>query len=365
MTWALGFMSGTSAEGVDAAYLRTDGETVEAFGPTFYEPLTPEERATIRSAMAEAVARCDAVASELSQAAGAAITAAHLRLIARLPSDGPVIEIAGFHGQTLLHRPPPAVDPVTWQVGDPGAVAKALGAPIVCDLRQADIAAGGQGAPLVPVFHRALAKRLKGLEPDKPIAILNIGGVSNLTYVDDDVLLAFDCGPGNAPLDEWAERQLGKPFDEDGIHAARGTVDRQAVEVFLAHPFFSARPPKSLDRYGVLPARSDNMHPDDEAATLTACIASGIAAARRVLPEAPARWIVCGGGTRNPVLMRRLQEALDAPVDTAEDHGLASDFIEAQAFAFLAVRSARGLPITYPGTTGVATAISGGRTVAP
>ena len=362
MMWALGFMSGTSAEGVDAAYLRTDGETIEAFGPTLYEPLTPEERSTIRSAMTEAVARGDAVAGELSRAAGAAITAAHLRLIARLPNDAPTLEIAGFHGQTLFHRPPPAADPMTWQVGDPDAVAEALGAPVVCELRQADIAAGGQGAPLVPVFHRALAKQL---ELDEPVAILNIGGVSNLTYIDGDTLIAFDCGPGNAPLDEWAERRLGKPFDEDGAHAARGAVDADAVDAFLTHPFFSARPPKSLDRYGVLPALPSGMSPHDEAATLTACVANGIAAARTVLPKAPALWIVCGGGARNPVLMRRLREALGAPVDTAEGHGLTSDFIEAQAFAFLAVRSVRGLPITYPGTTGIKAPMSGGRTVAP
>ena len=360
--WALGFMSGTSAEGVDAAFIDTDGEAITAFGPTFYEPLASDERQIIRAAMAEAVERADACETQASSDAAAAITAAHLRLLDRVPPNVPTIELAGFHGQTLFHRPPPATSPLTWQVGDPVAVANAIGAPVVCDLRQSDIAAGGQGAPLVPVFHRALVRRLK---LEEPVAMLNVGGVSNVTYIDGDTLIAFDCGPGNAPIDEWAERTLGRHRDENGEYASRGRVDSGAVETFTAEPFFAAPPPKSLDRYGLVPNLPPGMSPEDEAATLTACVAAGIAAARSVLPAAPRRWIVCGGGGHNPALMKALKDALHVPVETADTYGLETDFIEAQAFAYLAVRSLKGLPITFPGTTGVAEPITGGRLVRP
>ncbi|HUD88305.1 MAG TPA: anhydro-N-acetylmuramic acid kinase, partial [Xanthobacteraceae bacterium] len=270
------------------------------------------------------------------------------------------VAVVGFHGQTLLHRPERAL---TIQIGDGAALAARLGIPVVYDFRAADVAAGGQGAPLAPIYHRALVARL-GREP--PTAVLNIGGVANVTYFGggDDGLIACDTGPGNALLDDFLRVRTGHPLDTDGRMAAAGTVQEDTIRRLLAHPFFAAPPPKSLDRNdfrGWVGDTLDGIGIEAGAATLTALTAASVARIVPHLPRPPASWIVAGGGARNPILMRMLAERLaPAKVETAHDAGWSIDSLEAQAFAYLAVRSLRGLPISFPGTTGVAHPLTGG-----
>lgn len=264
----------------------------------------------------------------------------------------------GFHGQTITHRPEKRF---TWQIGDGAALARALGVRVVNDLRTEDVAAGGQGAPLVPVYHAALAAGLP-----RPLAVVNIGGVGNVTWIgDDDSLLAFDTGPGNGPIDDWCARRAGQRYDKDGALAAAGTVDRGRVERFSEHRFFARVPPKSLDRGDFNDAWAEGLSVADGAATLTRGTARAIALAARHFPAAVSQWVISGGGARNPLLLRAIAEETAGRVVTAADLGWDGDALEAQAFAFLAVRSLRGLPLTFPGTTGVPHPMTGGRLSEP
>lgn len=357
----VGLMSGTSLDGVDAALLETDGERVNAFGPALTLPYTPEQRQILRHAIDAAMGEgLGAAAADAIRKAEALLTATHAEAVRRVllasslkTSD---IQLVGFHGQTLVHRPHQRL---TWQIGDAKALADDLGVDVIFDFRSADAAAGGQGAPLVPLYHQAL---VAGLRTELPIAVLNIGGVSNVTYVgNDDVLIAFDTGPGNAPIDDWSLTHTGRPFDEDGQLANRGQVEEKILAEMLRHEWFSKTPPKSLDRldFGIAAVRS--LSAEDGAATLTAFTAAATAQALHFLPEQPKRWIVCGGGRRNPVLMRELRKRLGISVEPVESVGWRGDFLEAEAFAFLAVRSLYGLPISTPTTTGVAKPMSGGK----
>jgi anhydro-N-acetylmuramic acid kinase len=270
------------------------------------------------------------------------------------------IAVVGFHGQTVLHQPDRHL---TVQLGDGGALSKRLGTPVVYDFRAADVAAGGEGAPMVPVFHRAMVGMLTR---PHPVGVLNLGGVANVTCIDGDELVAFDVGPGNALIDDFVRLRSGETHDADGALAAAGRIDEQAVARVLKHPYFARRPPKSLDRNefrhwvaeeGGLARKSA----EDGAATLTAVTAAAVAAACELLRRPPAHWIVAGGGTRNPSLMRMLEQRLaPAAIETADKAGWSSDAMEAQAFAYLAVRSLRGLPLTFPTTTGVAEPLAGG-----
>jgi anhydro-N-acetylmuramic acid kinase len=266
------------------------------------------------------------------------------------------IDIVGFHGQTVLHRPEKRL---TVQIGDAAALAKTIHIPVMHDFRAADVAAGGQGAPFVPVYHRALAQ---ALEREGPIAVVNIGGVSNITYIDgSDTLIACDTGPGNALLDDHMFRTMNLPIDCEGRFAAQGRADEKWVARALELPFFSRRPPKSLDRNDFASLKLGDMPPADGAATLTAFTAASIARIVPLLPKRPKDWIVCGGGARNHTLMRMLRERVaPANVQAAETLGWASDAIEAQAFGFLAARGLKGLPLSYPATTGVPMPMTGG-----
>jgi anhydro-N-acetylmuramic acid kinase len=360
---AVGLMSGTSQDGVDVALVDTDGERIAQLGPTACRPYTGEERALLRRASAVAAnlterdARPEIVAEAERQINNAHAEAVETFLTANALAPVNVAAV-GFHGQTLLHRPERGL---TLQIGNGRALAARLGIPVVYDFRAADMAAGGQGAPLAPAFHRALVRQL---HPDPPIAVLNLGGVANLTYVDGDELIACDTGPGNALLDDFLRLRTGDPLDTDGRKAAAGTVDALTVERLLAHPFFALPPPKSLDRnefHGWVGAALDGCGVEDGAATLTALTAAAVARIVAHLPRPPATWIVAGGGARNPTLLRMLAERLaPARVETAHAVGWSIDSLEAQAFAFLAVRSLRGLPITFPGTTGAPRPMTGG-----
>ena len=353
---ALGLMSGTSLDGIDCAILDTDGEAIHAFGPTATYPYDETVRHRVRGVFGATERSTDTDAAE------AAVTDAHVDAIGRFVSDHAVdlarIDAIGFHGQTITHQPDRRF---TWQLGAAQRLADAIGRPVVADFRLADVAAGGQGAPLVPVFHRALCATLP-----KPLAVLNIGGVANVTWIGEGgTLVGFDTGPGNAPLDDWVHRHTGERYDTDGRLALAGVPSRAFRDEFLREPYFVKAAPKSLDRNAFDLALSDNFSLADGAATRAHCVADAVAAARVHFPARAESWIVCGGGARNPAIMAALRAALDTPVRSADELGWNGDAIEAQAFAFLAVRHLLGLPITWPGTTGAPRAMGGGKLYRP
>jgi len=359
---AIGLMSGTSLDGVDVALIETDGERIAAFGPTGYRPYTDAEQALLRQALQEGAALTDRAARPgvLAQA-DAFVTRVHAETVEAFLAtehiDKAGVAVVGFHGQTVLHKP---ASRLTVQLGDGVALARRLDMTVVHDFRAADVAAGGQGAPLVPVFHQALAR---DLNRPHPIAVLNVGGVANVTYVDGCDPIACDTGPGNALIDDFMRARTGAPLDRDGDQAAKGRVDEAFVARVLEAGFFAQPCPKSLDRNAF--AFANIGLPDfsiaDGAATLSALTAAAVARVVPHLPAAPRGWIVAGGGARNPTLMRMLAERLrPATVETADAVGWSSQAIEAQAFAYLAVRTLNGLPITFPATTGVKQPLPGG-----
>lgn len=349
---ALGTISGTSVDGIDIALITTDGVGVGSFGPAATLPYRPATRAAVLALVdgggqpgpdgygpvAQLVTDDHAVALETFMASHGLAA-----------GD---VDLVGFHGQTVLHRPEARL---TVQLGDPQALADRLGIAVVGDLRQADVAAGGQGAPIVPAYHAALARAL-----EHPVCFLNIGGVANLTWIDGERLAAFDVGPGNAPLDDWLRRHTGAAFDRDGQVAAAGRADPARVARALEHPFVAAAWPKSLDRNAFGCELVEGLGLEDGAATLVAIAAAAVASAGDLLPAPPRQWLVCGGGRRNPAIMAALARALAAPVAPVEVLGLDGDAIEAQAMGFLAVRSLLGQPLTFPTTTGVPAPHPGG-----
>ncbi len=284
-------------------------------------------------------------------------------------ADGPMPAVIGFHGQTVAHAPDQGW---TWQLGDGAALARVLNRPVVWDFRSADMGLGGQGAPLAPFFHFALARRIGAAEP---LAFLNIGGVANVTCVDpgrtapeaEGALIAFDTGPGNALVNDWIQTRTGAPMDADGAAAAAGSVHRDRLSSNSARAWLDRRPPKSLDRndFRAVLAGMQGLSVEDGAATLTAFTADCVAESLRHMPAPPSRWLVCGGGRRNETMMRMLAERVDVPVDAVEAVGLDGDMLEAQAFAYLAVRVLRGLPTSAPGTTGCREPVCGGRVSLP
>jgi anhydro-N-acetylmuramic acid kinase len=357
---AIGTMSGTSMDGVDVALIETDGERIPSLGPSGYRPYSDAERAILRQALIDArqLTQRDQRPGALA-AAERVVTDAHSDAVKRFIAEHGIvsgdISAVAFHGQTVLHRP---ADRLTVQIGDGAALARSLALPVVSDLRGADVAAGGQGAPLVPAYHRAL---VRALDRDGPIMVVNIGGVGNITYVDGDTLIACDTGPGNALLDDFMLRMTGASVDRDGATAARGKVDEAWVAAVLRQPFFAKLPPKSLDRNDFAHLNLPTMSLEDGAATLTALTSASIARIATMVPRAPRSWIVVGGGANNPTMMRMLAERVrPARVERAADLGWQGDAIEAQAFGFLAIRSLMGLPLTFPTTTGVPAPLTGG-----
>ncbi len=349
---ALGLMSGTSIDGVDAALLWTDGRAIAEPRGSLTLPYDDALRAALRTAIdqAEMMPNVNSVERAMTLAHADAIEA--LLRQEGLPPDK--VRVVGFHGQTLLHRPEAGL---TWQIGDGGMLAIACEIDVVSDFRAADIGAGGEGAPLAPIFHAALASSLP-----KPLAVLNVGGVANVTWIGDDgALLAFDTGPGNAMIDDWCQAHFGDSYDEDGKLAASGAVDTKILHRLLENPYFERVPPKSLDRNAFPSELVENLSPEDGAATLAAFTALSVACAARHFPRPVKRWLVCGGGRHNSDLMRRFRNELDAPVEPVETAGWNGDALEAQAFAYLAVRSRQGLPISFPATTGVSRPLTGGQ----
>jgi anhydro-N-acetylmuramic acid kinase len=369
----IGLMSGTSLDGVDAAWVETDGEAVARIGPARTIPYDAGLRRDLRTLLDRAAGR--GMDDPLLLDCTARLTARHAEAVLALAEDVaaaglPPASLLGFHGQTILHRPrragdDPAIQGRTWQIGDAAALARATGCHVAHDFRTADVAAGGQGAPLVPVAHAALAQGLA-----RPLAVLNLGGVGNVSWLGPEgALAAFDTGPANGPLDDWVRRRTGQGHDMDGRLAASGRVDAAMLATLLAHPILATPPPRSLDRLdfdaALREAGLERLSTADGAATLVAFAAGCVAAASRHFPGVPRRWLVGGGGRRNPALMQALTDALAEPVQPVEAVGWDGDALEAQCFAVLAARCARGLPLTFPGTTGAPHALAGGRIVSP
>ena len=355
---ALGLMSGTSVDGIDAALIETDGEGEVRSVAFLGSDYSDADRAVLMTAAERAMAMDAPTMTPEMIAAERLLTDRHAAAVRRLLDQAGVsaaeVGVIGFHGQTVAHRPDRGW---TWQLGDGDALARATGIDTVFDLRSADVAAGGQGAPLLPVYHRALAG---GLE--KPVAVLNLGGVANITYIGaDGELIAFDTGPANGLVDSWMEAENGARFDAEGAMAAAGRVDEAVLAAMLDHPYFEQPAPKSLDRqdFTIQPARG--LGTADGAATLTAFTAATVAWGLQSLPGRPTRLFVAGGGRRNPTMLRMIAERTALTPEPAEAMGWNGDAVEAEGFAYMAVRHLRGLPISFPGTTGVPSPTLGGR----
>jgi anhydro-N-acetylmuramic acid kinase len=369
---AIGLMSGTSMDGIDLAMLRTDGEHFVERGPSFFVPYEAGFRRRIEAALetAKAIVQREDRPGELA-ALERDITGRHAdavdAFLRNFKARGGAqpwgrIDVIGFHGQTVLHRPQAGV---TVQLGDGAWLAQLTGLPVVHDMRANDMAHGGQGAPLVPAYHAALARMLpESLAGRFPVAFVNIGGISNITFVPasgDPV--AFDSGPGNALIDQWVQAEGGIPYDADGVVASEGGVVRRVVEAYLDSPFFAKSAPKSLDRLDFTLEPACGLELADGARTLAAVSAEAILRAADHLPEPPKLWIVCGGGRKNPHIVGDLRDGaarLGSEVVLAEDARFDGDAMEAEAWAYLAVRSLKGLPLTFPTTTGCREAVTGG-----
>ncbi len=351
-------------DGIDVALIETDGEDVVRRRVECSIDYSAEQRKVIANALVEAAGLTDRTARPPAlEAAEAEITNAHISAVDGFLKDQGLgsrdIDVIGFHGQTVIHKPD---EQFTVQIGDGEKLARALGIATVFDLRAADVNAGGQGAPFAPVYHRAMSQALKS----SPVVFVNIGGVSNVTYIGaDGELLAFDTGPGNALLDDWVHQHTGAAVDQDGAHAKRGAgqFDEALLTKMLANPYFDLAPPKSLDRNDFSSAPAEGLSLEAGAALLTAFTAASLQRSAEWFPERPQEWVICGGGRKNPELMRLLTERLGvdgAKVSVPEDYGFNGDSVEAEAFAYLAVRSLRGLPLSYPGTTGCPQPLTGG-----
>jgi anhydro-N-acetylmuramic acid kinase len=358
---AIGLMSGTSLDGIDAALIETDGKgsvRPVAFHGVDYDDAT---RAELAQAARIALTLERPSPHAVIDAAAAHLTALHADAVKALLADAGLsaggVDVIGFHGQTVAHRPDRGW---TWQIGDGAALAAATGITVVGDLRVRDVAAGGQGAPLLPVYHRALAASLP-----KPTAILNLGGVGNITWIGrDDDLVAFDTGPANGLIDDWMERVRGERFDADGALAAQGRVDPAVLAAMLDNGWFDLPPPKSLDRADFTIAAASGLSPEDGAATLTRFTAETVARALRLVGR-PEQLIIAGGGRRNPTLMAMIHDACGVTPVPIEHTGWNGDATEAEGFAYMAVRALMGLPISFPGTTGVPHAMTGGTVYHP
>ena len=365
----LGFMSGTSLDAIDMAVLETDGEALQGFGPAGEKKLDPAVRALVLEATETAKswprgASEPTVFAEAARAVAQAHFEAGEEFLALEGMGWGDLDLIGFHGQTVRHeRPTPALVGRTVQLGDGDLLARLAGVSVAFDFRTADVAAGGEGAPLAPVYHAARA-RASGLEP--PSAVLNIGGVANVTLLPSaGAFTAFDTGPGNGMIDLVVQARGEGRYDAEGALARAGRVDEAVLAGLMAHPYFAAAFPKSLDRYDFPLTAVDGLSLEDAAATLTAFTAEAVAAGLALLPERPERLIATGGGRHNPALMDALRARCGVEVLAAEALGWRGDAIEAEAFAYLAARTALGLPISFPGTTGVAQPMTGGQVIRP
>ena len=368
MKWSVGLMTGTVLDGnIDIALLRTDGETIAELGPWTLADYEPKTQALLSAALQAALEwQFNGTEPPVFAQAEAALTRAQSHAVLDFlreqeisPAD---VAAIGFHGQTVLHRAPrPGRRGDTRQLGDGPLMAALTGIDVVYDFRTADVRAGGQGAPLSASYHAALLRRM---DSARDMAVLNLGGVANITAVAaDGGLSAFDTGPANAPVNDWVQRATGRRMDTDGLLARSGRVDEARLSQLLAHPYLSAAFPKSLDRFDFPASMADGLSLEDGAATLTAFTAACVGRGLDLLAQRPRRLLVCGGGRKNPAMLQALRERAHVATLCAEDVGLRGDAVEAECFAFLAMRTLRGLPISFPGTTGVETPMVGGKVI--
>lgn len=348
----IGLMSGTSMDGVDAALIRTDGKTVKDTGFAVSVPYSAGFQACLlKLAKEQNQTKRDILAIERQ------LTIKHVEAVKKLLKRAKVkakdVRVIGFHGQTIDHAPH---DKLTWQIGDGSLLAEMTCIDVVCDMRRRDVAAGGQGAPLVPMFNLALIK-----SKAKPVALVNIGGSANVAFhgVKENDIRAFDTGPGNSLSNDWVKKKAGLDFDKDGALASKGKPHEATLKKFLAKPFFGKKPPKSLDRYDFKIEDFPNLSLEDGAATAAELCARAIAMSAEHYKGKVKKWYITGGGRKNKYVMKRLK-ALLGNVEPIEALGANGDMVEAQAFAYLAMRSVKGLPLTMPATTGVKRAVSGG-----
>ncbi|MCA3564700.1 MAG: anhydro-N-acetylmuramic acid kinase [Methylocystis sp.] len=355
LSTAIGVISGTSMDGIDIALIRTDGLQIVQTGPGMMAPYPQPLRRQLLAFLEDPSRAERDPLTALEEAVTDAFTAAIDGFIRKEGLDRTAIDLIGNHGQTVYHRPEKRF---TRQLSLGQRMAAMLGIPVVDDFRTADVKAGGQGAPLVPLYHAALAAGLP-----QPLMVLNLGGVANVTYLDGETIIAFDAGPASALIDDLMISRFGVPYDDGGRIAREGKVDAAVLAVLMANPFFDARPPKSLDRndFHLRAKATDRLADHDAAATLTAFTIAATVDALRHVPRKPHRWLVTGGGRHNAHIMQGLTEKLAVPVEPVETVGWNGDLLEAQCFAFLAVRARMGLPLSLPATTGVPRPMSGGR----
>lgn len=362
---AIGLMSGTSLDGIDLAVLRTDGEKIIEHGPTHFFPYSRDLKIFVRRAIKAAQEGRDG-AADIGKASGE-VTEAHAIAVAELLDKAGMkraaIDVIGFHGQTILHRPKRSAETAgrTWQIGDGRALAEETRTDVVSDFHAADIAEGGEGAPLSPVYHAAL---IRALEPEGAVGVINLGGVANMTYVPSGGgnldLVAFDCGPGDSLVNQWIEMKAGTTADESSATARAGQVHTDILRMMILNPFIRRKPPKALDHHDFNIDPVLGLSVADGAATLTAFTAACVRASVPLLPSAPDDWIIVGGGRRNSAMIEALGKALDSDVHDAESVGWRGDALEAECFAYLAVRSLRKLPLSFPKTTRVPRPMPGG-----
>ncbi|MCW9033125.1 MAG: anhydro-N-acetylmuramic acid kinase [Rhodospirillales bacterium] len=355
MLTCIGLMSGTSLDGVDVALLKTDGVVIESFGPTATYSYGVDTKQAIMQALGDQ-GPVDMAETSLTWAHVSAV----FDFLSKNNINADEIDLLGFHGQTILHRPE---EGITRQIGNGQLLANETSIDVISDFRTKDVENGGEGAPFAPVLHQALSQSL-----EQPLAVLNVGGVSNVTWIGNGDILACDTGPGNALLDDWCRKHFDQEFDEDGRLARSGVCHEGIVEQLVAHPFFNRPAPKSLDRDDFAAWSSErvkDLSPEDGAATLLAFTVESIARAQAILPEPVQRWLVCGGGRKNSYLMETLQNRLGTEVSPVEAVGWDGDGLEAQAFAYMAARSLKELPLSFPSTTGVNKPMTGGRLYKP
>jgi anhydro-N-acetylmuramic acid kinase len=368
--WAIGLMTGTVLDGyIDVALLRTDGERITEFGPYSLEPydigVVDVLQETLQAALAWQFSGPEpAIFAEAEKLITEQQAKAVTNVLNRAGISTEDVSVVGLHGQSVLHRPPKDGEPGrTRQLGDGQFMSNILGIPVAWDFRSADVAAGGQGAPLAPVYHRALLQHAGTTSTlNDNTAVLNLGGVANLTWWNGDGLLAaFDTGPANAPVNDWVGQHTGQRMDVDGVLAATGKVDEALLGKLLEHPYLSAPFPKSLDRFDFSASMADGLNLEDGAALLTAFSASAVGKALDILPTRPDTLVLCGGGRHNPTLVKAIQKRAGVNTLDADEIGWRGDAIEAECFAFLAMRVIRKLPLSFPSTTGVREPCLGGR----
>ncbi len=359
-------------DGIDVALIRSDGHFFVERGPNIFLAYEKDTRQRIREGLETASRLKDrTISPDILADLECELTELHGRAVGEFLDNNNIntgeIDLIGFHGQTVLHRPQYAL---TIQLGDGQKLADQTGIEVIYDFRANDMLNNGQGAPLVPVYHGALANNIPAeLIDGKAMVFVNIGGISNITHVDSDgCLTAFDSGPGNGLIDQWVLFKAGLDYDDGGKIAAGGKVIEEICRRYLSHPYFELPIPKSLDRKDFEPLLDDDVSLADGARSLARLTASTIVHSIDQLPSMPAVIVVCGGGALNKVIMSDLQSMaiqIGTKVITAEQAGLSAGAMEAEAFAYLAIRAKLGEPLTYPKTTGCSKPVTGGVSALP